>query len=467
MKRHLPRILITAERSGSGKTTAVCGLLALLKRKGLVPAALKIGPDYIDPMFHRAVLGIPTGNLDTFFTEPEPARSILLADTEGADLAVLEGVMGYFDGLGGISSRGSACEASSVTGTPAVLVVSAKGGSVSCAASVNGFLKFRPDVETPADNGIAGVILNRVSPMYYPKLRRVIEETCGVPVLGYIPERKEFALPSRHLGLVTPEELPAFHTWLETLADTLEETLDLTALLSAAEGAPDLPAPSAKAPEEGAESAARVRIAVSRDEAFCFSYRENEALLARFGAEIVDISPLHDPHLPEDIQGIYLTGGYPELHARTISENKTFLAELRQALEKGMPCIAECGGFLALLQELTDAEGRTYPMAGALPGHGFPAGRLQRFGYFEAETQEDGLFGPAGTVLRGHEFHHWDSDANGEGILLTRPLSGKTGRACVYTENLAAGFPHWYFPSCPQAAEAFVSRCREKGGERC
>ena len=427
MKRHLPRILITAERSGSGKTTAVCGLLALLKRKGLVPAALKIGPDYIDPMFHRAVLGIPTGNLDTFFTEPEPARSILLADTEGADLAVLEGVMGYFDG----------------------------------------FLKFRPDVETPADNGIAGVILNRVSPMYYPKLRRVIEETCGVPVLGYIPERKEFALPSRHLGLVTPEELPAFHTWLEALADTLEETLDLTALLSAAEGAPDLPAPSAKAPEEGAESAARVRIAVSRDEAFCFSYRENEALLARFGAEIVDVSPLHDPHLPEDIQGIYLTGGYPELHARTLSENKTFLAELRQALEKGMPCIAECGGFLALLQELTDAEGRTYPMAGALPGHGFPAGRLQRFGYFEAETQEDGLFGPAGTVLRGHEFHHWDSDANGEGILLTRPLSGKTGRACVYTENLAAGFPHWYFPSCPQAAEAFVSRCREKGGERC
>lgn len=464
MARRLPRILITAERSGSGKTTAVCGLLALLKRKGLLPAALKIGPDYIDPMFHRAVLGIPAGNLDTFFTDPAVSRGILLADSEGADLAVLEGVMGYFDGLGGTSSRGSACEAAAVTGTPAVLVVNAKGGSVSCAAAVSGFQKFRPDVESPAGNGIAGVILNRVSPMYYPKLRHVIEENCGIPVLGYLPDRKEFALPSRHLGLVGPEELPSFRTWLEILADTLEETLDLPALLAIAGGAPDLPEAPLNA-ETG--SAPAVRVAISRDEAFCFSYRENEALLARFGAETVYFSPLHDAHLPDDIQGIWLTGGYPELHARELSENKTLLAELRQALREGTPCIAECGGFLALLADLTDAEGNTYPMAGALQGHGFPAGGLRRFGYFEAETLAGGLFGPAGTVLKGHEFHHWDTDRNGEGILLTKPLSGKAERACVYTETIAAGFPHWYFPSCPQAAKAFADRCREKGRKRC
>ena len=459
-KRSEARILIAAPKSGSGKTTVTCALLGALKAKGIQVRACKCGPDYIDPMFHRLVLGIPSGNLDTFFTDEAMTGAILKKHAEGADLTVLEGAMGFFDGRGGTSGRGSACEIASVTKTPVILVADAKGASVSLAAVVRGLLSFEAQSSLPG-NGIAGVILNRVSASYYPRLKAVIEENCGVPVLGYLPQMRELSVPSRHLGLISPGELEDAQLWTETITRQAEATIDLDTVLGIAEAAAAIPGRSGVFEKRIPKLSETVRIAVARDEAFSFYYEENDMVLKEMGAELVPFSPLHDRELPQDIDGLILGGGYPELFVKALKKGE-IRKVIRKAVRNGLPCIAECGGFLYLNRTLEDAEGHSGKMAGVLNGHGFPTGKLCRFGYCEAKTLRGGLFGDAGTVLRGHEFHHWDTDANGDGMLLTKPLSGKTEAGVVYTDTLAAGFPHFYYAGCPDAAYAFLEKCRRR-----
>ncbi len=490
------RILFAAPKSGSGKTTVVCGVLELLKRKGLCPTALKCGPDYIDPMFHRAVLQIPTGNIDTFFTDPDMTRALLFAESEHTDITVMEAAMGYFDGLGGMRTRGSAWETACVTGTPAVLVLDAQGGSVSLAAVVKGFLEFQPEelrgidadsAETAeksvfgqkreacsaVNNGIRGIFLNRVSRGYYPRLKRVIENSCGIPVIGYLPNENAFRVPSRHLGLIDPAEMPSFRDWIRNIADVLEETLDLDALLAVAGTAEVLrdelsnenSGIASFVPESGQLTAgklvpeSRIRIAVAKDEAFSFFYTENELLLKSLGAEPVFFSPMRDEKLPDRVSGLILGGGYPERFARELSRNQSLREQIRQKIEEGLPTLAECGGFLYLQKNLEGADGERYAMCGVLEGEGYRTKSLRRFGYLTAVTKTDGIFGPAGTALKGHEFHHWDCTENGDGLSLSKPMADASENACVYRDNLCAGFPHFYYPSNPEGIRSFLKTC--------
>ncbi len=439
-----PRVMFAAMRSGSGKTTVTCGVLAALKKQNIKVQAYKCGPDYIDPMFHWTVLGIDTGNLDTFFAGADAIGRILARDTMDAEVIVMEGVMGYYDGVGGTTTMASSYELSKVTKTPVVLIVDAKGASVTLAAIIRGIMKYK------MDSRIAGVILNRVSPMFYSRIKHVIEAECGIPVLGYLPENASFAVPSRHLGLLQPEELQAQKDWVETVAEAVMKTIDINGIFEIAAQAETLQIQKPVDVRQNCEFPSGYRIGVARDAAFSFYYRENLRMLEDMGAELVHFSPLADAELPA-VDALIFGGGYPELYAKQLYDNRSMRASVRQALEAGMPCHAECGGFLYLGKSLADAEGNVYEMVGFLDGAGFRTERLQRFGYVELAPQDAGVFA-VNTVLRGHEFHYWDSTDCGDACLAWKPLSKQKIYPCmVKKKGTFAGFPHLYYAG----AEAF------------
>ena len=433
-----PRVMFAATRSGSGKTTVTCGVLAALKKQNIQVQAYKCGPDYIDPMFHRTVLGIDTGNLDTFFADADAIGRILARDTKDAELIVMEGVMGYYDGVGGTTTMASSYELSKVTKTPVVLIVDAKGASVTLAAIIRGIMEYKKD------SRIVGVILNRVSPMFYSRIKHVIETECGIPVLGYLPEDASFAVPSRHLGLLQPEELQAQKDWVETVAEAARKTIDIDGILEIAAQAEMLQIQKATGETEKSKFPAGYRIGVARDAAFSFYYRENLRMLEDMGATLVYFSPLADAELPV-VDALIFGGGYPELYAKQLCENSSMRESILQALESGMPCHAECGGFLYLGKSLADAKGNVYEMVGFLDGAGFRTERLQRFGYVELAPQEADAFA-VNTVLRGHEFHYWDSTDCGDACLAWKPLSKQKTYPCmVKKKGTFAGFPHLYY----------------------
>lgn len=433
-----PRVMFAATRSGSGKTTVTCGVLAALKKQNIKVQAYKCGPDYIDPMFHRTVLGIDTGNLDTFFADADAIGRILARDTKDAELIVMEGVMGYYDGVGGTTTMASSYELSKVTKTPVVLIVDAKGASVTLAAIIRGIMEYKKD------SRIVGVILNRVSPMFYSRIKHVIETECGIPVLGYLPEDASFAVPSRHLGLLQPDEMQKQRDWVETVAKAARKTIDIDGILEIAAQAEMLQIQKATGETEKSKFPAGYRIGVARDAAFSFYYRENLRMLEDMGATLVYFSPLTDAHVSE-VDALIFGGGYPELYAKQLYENQSMRASVWQALEAGMPCHAECGGFLYLGKSLADAEGNVYEMVGFLDGAGFRTERLQRFGYVELAPQEADAFA-VNTVLRGHEFHYWDSTDCGDACLAWKPLSKQKTYSCmVKKKGTFAGFPHLYY----------------------
>lgn len=435
---NIPRVMFAATRSGSGKTTVTCGVLAALKKQNIKVQAYKCGPDYIDPMFHRTVLGIDTGNLDTFFADADAIGRILARDTKDAELIVMEGVMGYYDGVGGATTMASSYELSKVTKTPVVLIVDAKGASVTLAAIIRGIMEYKKD------SRIVGVILNRVSPMFYSRIKHVIETECGIPVLGYLPEDASFAVPSRHLGLLQPDEMQKQRDWVETVAKAARKTIDIDGILEIAAQAEMLQIQKATGETEKSKFPAGYRIGVARDAAFSFYYRENLRMLEDMGATLVYFSPLTDAHVSE-VDALIFGGGYPELYAKQLYENQSMRASVWQALEAGMPCHAECGGFLYLGKSLADAEGNVYEMVGFLDGAGFRTERLQRFGYVELAPQEADAFA-VNTVLRGHEFHYWDSTDCGDACLAWKPLSKQKTYPCmVKKKGTFAGFPHLYY----------------------
>lgn len=450
MKNKMPRLLFAAPKSGSGKTMITCGMIEVLKRRNLRTASLKCGPDYIDPMFHRQVLGIPSGNLDTFFTDENVTRYLLWDKAKDADITVIEGVMGYYDGLGGQSEQASTYEVARVTDTPVILILDGKGASVSLAAMIKGIIEYRED------SHICGVLLNRISAGYYDRIREVIERECKVPVFGYLPELKNLTVPSRHLGLVAPEEMEAFQLWITQIADAIEKTVDVEAILTAAGEAPICKGEELKLPK----LSGRVRLAVARDEAFSFYYTENLELLQKMGADLVEFSPLHDKELPEGIDGLLLGGGYPERYVRELESAESMRESIRRACEKGLPCLAECGGFLYLQQRLEGMDGKPGKMAGVLQGNGFRTKKLCRFGYIEAESRKPGVTGEAGQRVKGHEFHYWDCTENGADFLASKPLGGKSYSCMVHTPALLAGFPHFYYYSNPDMIYRFLLSCQ-------
>ena len=325
------QFLVAAPCSGSGKTTLTCALLAALKRRGQDPCSFKSGPDYIDPMFHRAVLGVESRNLDLFFSAPETVRTLYAKGAAGHGAAVCEGAMGFYDGLGGVSDRASAWHLADTLGLPVLLVVEPKGQSLTLAAELNGLVNFR----TPSH--IAGILLNNCTARMHALLAPMLEEETGLPVLGFLPKLPEAVIGSRHLGLYTAAEVENLQQKLALLADAVEEHIDWPRLLALCEKEPPV------LPVQPETPPARVRIAVAQDEAFCFAYAETLEAFRDAGAEVVFFSPLRDTALPENIGGLYLPGGYPELHARELSENTSLLREIKRKIESGLPTAAECG----------------------------------------------------------------------------------------------------------------------------
>lgn len=376
----IPRILLAAGASGSGKTLITCGLLQALVNRGLKVASFKCGPDYIDPMFHSRVIGTRSRNLDTFFTDGDRTRYLLAKNASDCEIAVMEGVMGYYDGVGGITSRASAYDLASTTDTPVILIVNSRGMSVSLAAYVKGFLEYKKD------SHICGVIFNQMSPMLYPRMKKLLEEELSVKVLGYVPKVEDCVIESRHLGLVLPEEIPELKSRLQKLSEVLEKTLDIDGVLELAGGAPELAAPEPemliqKDTAFGYRTEEKVRIGVADDEAFCFFYADNLNLLEQMGAELVRFSPIHDRELPEDLDGLLLSGGYPELNGEALEENQEMCTRIREVIRDGMPCLAECGGFMYLHQEMEDMEGKQRRVCGVIPGRAYRTPKLNRFGY--------------------------------------------------------------------------------------
>ena len=446
-----PRLLFAASASGSGKTTVVCGLLRALKNRGKGVRAFKCGPDFIDPLFHETVVGVPSGTLDLFFSDQDQLKRLYCRHAAGADLCLIEGVMGYYDGLGAATDRASSYAVAKALDAPVVLVVDGRGQSLSALATLTGFLRFRED------SRIRGVLFNRMSEGVYSALKPEVEKL-GVRPLGFVPKALELMIESRHLGLVTPGEIEDLGQKLDALAALLERTVDMEGLLALAGSAPALEAP----PAPPIPPLPRTRIAVARDQAFCFLYRDNLDLLADYGAELIFFSPLHDDALPAGAQGLILPGGYPELHARALSENESMRRSVREAIQNGLPCLAECGGFLYLHRELEDMEGRSWPMAGVLDARAYRTPRLGRFGYITLTAKADTAFLPAGEIVRGHEFHYFESESCGDALHAQKP-TGSRGWDCGHSRgNLLMGFPHLYYPSDPQLIERFLRACAKE-----
>ncbi len=445
-----PRLMLAAPGSGSGKTTAACAVLRALKNRGEAVSAFKCGPDYIDPMFHTEVTGVRARNLDLFFFSADTARYLLKRNTPPGALALLEGVMGFYDGVGD-SSRASSYELARETGTPVVLVAGCRGKALTLAAELRGLRDFRPE------SGVRGVLLNGVKPAMFPFYRGLIERETGLRVYGYLPPLPEAALESRHLGLVTAQEVPALQEKLDRLAAQAEETVDLDGLLALARSAPALPAPACLPGTERLEGA-RVRVAVARDRAFCFYYEDALSLLRALGAELLEFSPLRDRALPEGCAGLLLGGGYPELSVRELSEKEPMREAVRRAVTGGMPCVAECGGFLYLHRTLRGAEGPAYPMAAALPGDAFPAGGLRRFGYVRLTAKQGNLLCRAGESFPAHEFHYWESSCPGGAFAAEKP-GGRRWDCAFASPTQYAGFPHFHFCAKPEMAARFLRAC--------
>lgn len=448
--------MITAASSGSGKTMITCGLLELFKRKGLNPLACKCGPDYIDGLFHKQVLELEGMNLDSYFEAPEELRDKYSRLSKG-HLPVVEGVMGYFDGLGGSTTRASSWEVAHILDLPAVLVVDARGASVSLAALIKGFLEF----ERPMGSQIKAVIFNRMSPMLYPRIRELVERETGIRAAGFVPELDFLKVGSRHLGLVLPEEIAGLREQMNRLGKCLEETIDwefLEELGAEKEGRDALEEENTEA---SCTAAFSFRLGIAMDEAFCFYYQDNLRLLERLGGELVYFSPIHDRSLPEQLDGLILGGGYPELYCEALSLNESMREAVKKAAEGGLPVLGECGGYLYLLEELEAEDGRIWPMTGVLKGKGYKKGKNSRFGYIGVEAEKDSLYLKPGEQIRGHEFHYWDCEVlEEEWVMRAKKPVGNRSWPCIRIKNqVMAGFPHLFYPSCPAFAVRFAKAC--------
>ncbi|MDD6212558.1 MAG: cobyrinate a,c-diamide synthase [Clostridiales bacterium] len=450
-----PRVMIAAASSGSGKTLITCGILQALCQRGMVADAFKCGPDYIDPMFHTRVIGTPCRNLDPFFCDEEMLRYLFLRSASRFTVSILEGVMGYYDGVAGTSLHGSSYDLARITKTPVVLVVNTRGMSRSIVPLIQGMVRYRED------SHICGVILNRMSPSLYPEIRDIVEEECGIKVLGYVPPVPEAVIESRHLGLVTPEGVADLKEKLDKMAEVLKNSVDLDALLALADAAEDLEYRTPAIPDPLGDKKGQVRIAAARDEAFCFYYEDNLDLLRQMGAEIVEFSPLRDSCLPDGIHGLILPGGYPELFADVLEKNESMRRSIYEAVRNGLPSLAECGGFMYLHREMEDMKGNVFQGVGLVDGKAYRTEKLGRFGYITLTANRDQILGKTGTKLRAHEFHYFDSTSCGDSFHAQKP-SRKRNWDCIHGEERCAwGFPHLYFYSNPEAASHFVEACAD------
>ncbi|GAM09636.1 cobyrinic acid A,C-diamide synthase [Geobacter sp. OR-1] len=456
--------VIAAPHSGSGKTTITLGIMEVLRRSGLTVAPFKVGPDFIDPGYHRLVTRRPSINLDGWVCGRSGVLESFFRHAKGADVAVIEGVMGLFDGFGGVSAVGSSAQVAELLNAPVILVVDARGQARSVAALLKGFTEFDPDIT------IAGIIFNQVSSDSHADILAEAVATLDSPpaILGCIPADNRLAIPSRHLGLVTAEDNPLSATYLDYLAATIREHVDMAALWAIAQVRPDdHPLPL---PEPAETDIPAVKIAVARDEAFCFVYEENLRLLSEAGAELIPFSPLRDTGLPEGVAGVYLPGGYPELYAPQLAGNGAMKESIANAVQNGMPAYAECGGFIYLTGGVADSpekEEAAHRFVGAFPVVTRMLPRRKALGYREVELVATSILGGTGVTARGHEFHYSEiSEMPPEVERLYKVRKGKSdlGAEGYRIKNCLGSYIHLHFGSCPEMAVNFVASCRRFGG---
>ncbi len=452
-QNEFPRVLLAGTNSGCGKTTVTCALLGALRGTGRVIQAFKCGPDYIDPMFHRTITDRHSRNLDSFLLDRGTVKWLLYQGGQGADLSVLEGVMGFYDGLGGQRTEGSTYEVAEFTRTPVLLVVNSAGMSLSAVALIKGYMDFRPG------NQIQGVIFNQVSAGSYSLLKTLVEDQLHIKVYGYLPKMPDCALESRHLGLIPAEELEELESVMERLAKQGRDTLDLVGICKlAAQAEPMDVQPPDFLIKLGQTRRPTVNIAVAKDQAFCFYYQDNLELLERLGASLTFFSPLEDKALPENIHGLYLGGGYPEIFASKLAANVTMKTSIKAALAGGLPCWAECGGFMYLTHKLHLLDGTEWDMVGYLPGESRMTEGLKRFGYIDLTANEDSLLAKQGARIRGHEFHYSDADHCGTGFKAEKPVGNKMWECFHVSPVLMAGYPHLHLWGNPDFARNFISQ---------
>jgi cobyrinic acid a,c-diamide synthase len=450
-------MMIAGTQSGAGKTTFSLGLMAAFKRRRLAVQPFKIGPDFIDPSHHGRVCGSASRNLDGWILSKERNREIFYRFASRADISVVEGVMGLYDGHGEEGEAGSSAEMAKWLDLPVFLVVDARGMARSGAAVVLGYRKFDSSVR------LAGILLNRIgSDRHRAMLTAAIRESTGLPVLGALPRDESLFLPERHLGLVPAGEMKKEPDWIERLANRIEAHVDLDALLGLS-GMADAPTAPSMIRTSTAPLENKVRIGVPQDEAFSFYYPENLEALEEAGAEIAYFSPLNDGILPSHLSGLYFGGGYPEVYAARLEENRAIRTEIRRAIEGGLPTYAECGGLMYLTEAIETLDGKRFEMVGVLPDRARMLPKRKALGYAEVRLLDDELLGRAGTVLRGHEFHYSELVSGLPGLtrryeVLSR--SGASRKEGFALHRLLASYIHLRFDSSPPAADLFVQSLR-------
>jgi cobyrinic acid a,c-diamide synthase len=471
---NIPRVMIAAPKSGSGKTLITCALLGALKSDKKEAAAFKCGPDYIDPMFHRTVLGVPSENLDIFFAGENGVRERLEHVSDRSDIAVIEGVMGLYDGMAADSDENSAYHIAKTIETPIILVIDAKGMSRSVCALIRGFLDF------DTEHLIRRIVLNRINEAAYKMLKPVIEKEIGIKVAGFFPEIPELKIESRHLGLKLPDETAEIKEQLAKAARQMIKTGGYGEILKIANTVKRKKCGTSGA-KDGRETEAvskknrrdievydsrragawktELTLAVARDEAFCFYYQANLDMFEKAGIALEFFSPLHDKSIPENADGLLLGGGYPELYAKQLSENGSMRAHIKNAVDSGMPSLAECGGFM-YLHDAIEIDEKEFPMAGVIGGKVSNTGSLARFGYVEIEEKTP-VFLTAGKKIKGHEFHYFDSTDNGNSCIAVKPVSGQRWECVHGGEDHFWGFAHLYYPSAPEFVRHFIEEMRK------
>ena len=451
----LPRIVIAGVHSGVGKTTVATSLMKALTLSGLKVQPYKVGPDYIETYYHTEAAGRWCRNLDAWFLDGDGVREMFARSAGGADVSIIEGVMGLYDGRGA-GDEGSTAHVARLLDAPVVLVVNARSMARSAAAMVLGYKSFDPAVR------LCGVILNRVgSERHYRLLRESIEEGTGVPVLGRVSYSPGVELPERHLGLLPAAERKNVKLLLEEMAHQIKEGLDLDMLVKLARSAPSFSPPEKRVfPEVPARPEARLGVVL--DSAFNFYYRDGLDLLSSLGAELVTCSAL-EGGLPPDLDGLYIGGGFPEMFAGEIARNSEFIDGVRRAYSSGMPIYAECGGMMFLSRGVTDFSGHRHPMAGLIPGETVMLGKRAALGYVTARVLGDSILAPAGSIIRGHEFHYSElkgADTSRQAYLLKKEGEERS-RADGYADgSLLASYLHIHFAGCPKEAGSLVKACR-------
>jgi len=457
----IPRLVIAAPNSGAGKTTVAVGLMTAFTRKGLRVQPFKVGPDFIDPSYHTAATGSYSKNLDTWLTSPDAVLKTFVRSSRACDLAIVEGVMGLFDGVSGSEDSASTAEISRILNAPILLVVDVSRAAGSIAALVHGFKTFDQTLK------LKGVILNHVkSQKHLSLIRQMIERNVKVPVIGALPDSRGIAMPSRHLGLIPVAERDGLDSYFAELRTFIGEHLDLDQCLAIARTADDL---EADEQERSTPPDVRSRVGVACDEAFNFYYRDNIELLEASGAEVVPFSPIHDPALPSELTGMFLGGGFPEAYARQLEANEGMRRSIKKAVEDEMPIYAECGGLMYLVDSIQDLEASSHRMIGVLKANAVMTGKLESLNYSIADVIRKNILTDAGSTLRGHEFHYSKIESvptDSKFAYEMRIGEGISGHCDGWLEhNLLASYLHIHFGYAPQIARNFVGACERYGKE--